>query len=83
MSDCVLRIEKLENGYTVEIKDEAVDKANEKAGPKTPWKDPWKEYAFSTSGEVLNFVKKHLASLPKSPQDEFNDEAAEAFSKED
>ena len=80
MSDYVLKIEKLENGFTVEIRDEKIAAANSKA--KANWKDPWKEYAFSTSKEVIAFVTSHLGSLPKSPSDEFNDAAAEAFSKE-
>ena len=80
MSDEVLRIEKLENGYTVEIRDPKIDAANQK--PKASWKSPWKEYAFSTSKEVIAFVTSHLGSLPKSAGDEFNDAAEEAFSKD-
>lgn len=80
MSEYVLKIEKLENGFTVEIRDEKIAAANQK--PKSNWQDPWKEYAFSTSKEVIAFVTSHLGSLPKSAGDEFNDAAAEAFSKD-
>lgn len=76
MSEEVLRIEKLENGYEVEVCDPDIKKANAK--PKTEWKSPWKAYAFSTDKEVIAFVTKHLASLPKSAQDEFNSAASEA-----
>ena len=80
MSDEILRIEKLENGFTVEVRDPKIDEANQK--PKVSWKSPWKEYAFSTSKEVIAFVTSHLGSLPKSAGDEFNDAAEEAFSKD-
>lgn len=80
MSDDVLRIEKLENGFTVEVRDPKIDAANQK--PKANWQSPWKEYVFSTSKEVIAFVTSHLGSLPKSAGDEFNDAAAEAFSKD-
>lgn len=80
MSDDILKIEKLENGFTVEVRDPKIDEANQK--PKANWKSPWKEYAFSTSKEVIAFVTSHLGSLPKSAGDEFNDAAEEAFSKE-
>lgn len=82
MGDCSVRIEKLENGFEVEVRDTKIEEANRKPSKKgevTPWKDPWKAYAFSTSQEVVEFIGKHLNSLPKSPQEEFNDAAAEAF----
>ena len=80
MNDFVLKIEKLENGFEVSICDEKISAANSK--PKANWQNPWKEYAFSTSKEVIAFVTSHLGSLPKSPSDQFNEAAAEAFSKE-
>lgn len=80
MSDDILKIEKLENGFTVEVRDPKIDAANRK--PKASWESPWKEYAFSTSKEVIAFVTSHLGSLPKSAGDEFNDAAEEAFSKD-
>lgn len=77
MSEYVLKVEKLENGYEVEVKDPKVAAANEK--PKTAWQDPWKAYAFTTDKEVIEFIKRHLASLPKSSHDQFNEAATEAF----
>lgn len=83
MGEYVLKIEKLENGYEVEVKDSAQEKKNntpsKKNGPAIEWKDPWKAYAFSTDKEVIAFVKRHLSSLPKSSQDDFNDAAEAAF----
>ena len=61
MSEQVLRIEKLANGYTVEVIDAAVAKKNK--NPKTPYESPWKEYAFSSSKEVKAFVAKVLDKL--------------------
>lgn len=61
MSEYVAKIEKLVNGFTVEVPDPAIEKANK--NPKSPWKDPWKEYAFSTKDEVIEFLKKVLDKL--------------------
>ncbi len=63
--DTVLRIEKLENGYEVEICDPKIQAANDK--PKSSWQDPWKGYAFTTAEEVKNFVGEHLDSLKPPP----------------
>lgn len=61
MSDYVAKIEKLVNGFTVEVPDPAVQKSNQ--DPKKPWKDPWKEYAFSTKEEVIAFLSGVLDKL--------------------
>lgn len=82
MSEYVLKVEKLENGYEVEIKDREQEVLNNKPSKKNApveWKDPWKAYAFSTDKEVVAFIKRHLASLPKSSHDAFNEAAEEAF----
>lgn len=82
MGEYVLKIEKLENGYEVEVKDQKQEELNNKPtkkGGPVEYKSPWKAYAFSTDKEVVAFIKRHLASLPKSSHDEFNDAAAEAF----
>lgn len=82
MGEYVLKIEKLENGYEVEVKDAKIEEANNKPSKKgapVAWESPWKAYAFSTDKEVIAFVTRHLASLPKSAHDEFNDAASEAF----
>lgn len=61
--DCI-RIERLTNGFEVEIKDPAIEKENNKPssgkGPSV-WKSPWKSYAFSTEAEVIDFIKKNLS----------------------
>lgn len=75
--DTVLRIEKLENGYEVEICDPKIQAANDK--PKSNWQDPWKGYAFTTAEEVKNFVGEHLDSLKPPP--DADAEYASAFKK--
>lgn len=82
MGEYVLKVEKLENGYEVEVMDAKIKAENDKPSKKGAlgtYKSPWKAYAFSTDKEVIAFVAKHLASLPKSSEDEFNDAADEAF----
>lgn len=77
MSDTVIRVVKLENGFEVEIKDAKIEAKNQKS--KTGYEPPWKAYAFTTAAEVIKFVEKHLDTLPKSDQDEFDSAAKEAF----
>lgn len=67
MGDTVCRIERLTNGFTVEIPDAEIQKAN--ANPKTPYKNPYKTYAFATTKEVAAFITKHLDGL-KAPKDD-------------
>jgi hypothetical protein len=82
MGEYVLKIEKLENGFEVEIMDAKIKAENDKPSKKgqmKPYVSPWKSYAFTTGKEAVAFVQKHIASLPKSSEDEFNDAAVEAF----
>lgn len=66
MDGYVAKIEKLENGYEVEVCDPEQQKNNQK--PSSKWKDPWKGYAFSTKEEVVKFLEKVLDKL--EPEDE-------------
>lgn len=67
MSECVLRVEKLQNGYTVEVCDPAQMKKN--SNSKLPYKSPWKEFAFTTEKEVLAFITKVLPTLSPEADD--------------
>jgi hypothetical protein len=60
MDDCVVRIEKLENGYEVEIRDQKQVGKNREGGLNSPYKDPWCGYAFKTTAEVCAFLEKNL-----------------------
>lgn len=61
MSETVCRIEKLTNGYTVEVTDPVAQKNNK--DPKKPYVSPWKEYAFPDAKKAAAFVGKVLDSL--------------------
>lgn len=71
--DCVLKIEKLENGYEVSVIDEKVQTENEK--PKSSWQNPWKSYAFEDAAGVVKFVESVLGSIKKPPS------ASDVYSK--
>jgi hypothetical protein len=82
--DCVARIDKLENGYTVEVVDEDVRAKNN--DPKNKgWEDPWKSYAFSTAEEVTAFLTAHLDKLkpPPDANEEFSSSFAKAAASDD
>ena len=76
MSESVLRIEKLTNGYEVEIRDPKI--VAENAKPKSNWQDPWKGYAFKTAEETAAFVG---AVLDKLAPPDAGDEFAAAFNE--
>lgn len=82
---CVAKIGKLENGYTVCVVDEDQRKANADPKSKEPYKDPWKEYAFSTKDEVVAFLTAHLDKLepPPDADDEFDSSFAKAAASDD
>lgn len=72
MGDSCCRIEKLQNGYEVEIYDAAIAKANDTKNAKgayPPYKSPWVSYVFTDVVEVLKFLK---TALPKATKDEFS-----------
>lgn len=68
MDGCILRVEKLANGYEVEILDPDIQAANQK--PKSDWKSPWVGYAFTTAAEVKEFIGLHLDNLKPEPDDD-------------
>lgn len=80
MGDCCLKVEKLENGFEVEVRDPKIDEENAK--PKSMWKDPWKSYAFTTAAEASAFITAKLSSMPKSGKEQFDEEADKIFNKE-
>lgn len=67
MGESFVRIERFDNGFTVEIRDPAIDKKNKardnstkKDAPYVPWQDPWKTFVFKTDKEVVAFLNKNL-----------------------
>ena len=84
MSDTILRVEKLANGFEVEICDPTIVAENNK--PKSnSYKSPWVEYAFTTAPEVIEFIKLHLESLKPEPSadEQYGQEFARQASKMD
>jgi hypothetical protein len=75
-----IEIERVANGYEVEIYDHKIMKQNEKSGsgeygPK--YKDPRVTYVFKTEAEVMDFLTKNMSkALPKSEFDAAYDAAA-------
>lgn len=75
MHDYDINIKRMQNGYTVRITDPAIVKANaerDKAakGDCVPWRDSQVSYAFTTSAEVLEFLKNNIDKA--MPDDEFS-----------
>jgi hypothetical protein len=63
---CTVRIERLENGFEVELDDPKVVKANQSA-KSGEWKNPTRSYAFKTLAEVMDFLSRNLEkALPES-----------------
>lgn len=73
--NAILKVEKAENGYEVEVCDSKIMESNEK--PKSEYKDPYKSYVFKTAEEVKNFIGEHLDSLKPPP--DADTEYASAF----
>ena len=77
MDNCILRIEKLENGYEVEIVDDTVREANrnpQKNGKYLPYQDPWKGYAFTDMKSMLKFLETKIPELhPLDEESEYDD----------
>jgi hypothetical protein len=81
MPEGCVRIERIENGYTVCMDDPKIRKANKGTGP---WKDPSKEYSFDTIEKVLAFLGKNLdKALPKSEYSDTFDMAVAEDSEDD
>lgn len=78
----IVRIEKLSNGYEVEVCDPGLQAANK--NPKTPYVDPWKSYAYSTKEEVVAFLTKVLDTLsPDDDEDEMGTSFQRAITEDD
>jgi len=72
MGDCRVVIERVANGYEVEVTEPAPDKKN------SLMMDNRKEFVFKTVDEVLSFLTKNLdKALPADEYDSAFDDAAE------
>lgn len=59
--DDIVRIEKLENGYEVEVLDP--ETAAKNAKPSGGWQDPYKAYAFDDIEKLLTFLREVLPKI--------------------
>lgn len=86
-NDCNIRIERLQNGYTVRMTDPEIQKKNDARntagkGECAPYEDPEAKYAFTTKEEVIKFITENIDKA--LPVDEFTssfDQAAKEASK--
>lgn len=82
MSEYCCRIERVKNGYTVEMKDPKIVKQNAANRDKpAPWKDPNVEYVFQTLEQVLEFLKTNLDKA--LPMDDYTTSFDKALAEED
>lgn len=68
MSSNTIRIERLENGYTVEVTDPKIRAANAK--PKAVWRDPCKEYAFKDLKAACKWIMENGDMMEPGESDE-------------
>ena len=81
MAEYCCRIERMRNGYEVELKDPDIVKANAKPGKNGLYRDPYVSYVFTDIEGVLKFLK---ANLEKAlPDDEYESAFDEAVKDED
>lgn len=77
----IVRVEKLQNGYEVEVCDPDIVKANNK--PKSAYMDPWKGYAFTTAKEVTDFLTKVMDTLEPDNGDDMGTNFQRAIEDDD
>lgn len=71
MGDIVCRIEKLTNGYEVEIREPEMPEKPKKKGEPSIYVDPWRSFAFKDCAEVTAFLTKNLDKA-KSGSDDYD-----------
>lgn len=74
-NDCTIRIERLQNGYTVRMTDPEIRKKNHERdkgdGCCSPaWEDPDVSYAFTTKEEAIKFITENIDKA--LPEDEYS-----------
>jgi len=79
MGEYVVRIEKMTNGFEVELYEPTTSPAGNSnaVSPDYRTPEPWKGYVFKSSDEVVNFLKSKLPGL-KTPTDMFSEGFADA-----
>lgn len=77
---CRVVIERVANGYEVEVTDPKLKDKNKGDGVLS-YSNPTKEYVFKTIDEVLTFLTKNLDKA--LPADEYDSSFDEALAEED
>lgn len=85
MSSCNIRIERLVNGYTIEMTDPELVKKNNKRDTKgasscAPWVDPNVTLMFETAEEIIKFLTDNIEKV--LPSDEFETSFTRALKEE-
>jgi len=68
MSDTIVRIRKIDNGFVVCACDPKIQADNR--NPKKPYRNPECEYAFDTFEKVLKWLKANVDNLVPEPDDD-------------
>lgn len=80
MSDTIARIEKLENGFKVEVCDPKIAEKNRK--PNSGYQDPYKAYSFQSKEDTCEFLLEVLDKLaPASEGTEYTSAFKKATSE--
>lgn len=78
MGETIIRVEKLQNGYSVSLDDPKVVKANRsrdtsvegsKKGDYTPWRDPRVTYAFKDGAAAAKFIAENIDKIVPDSDD--------------
>jgi hypothetical protein len=85
MSEYCCRIERMVNGYEVEMKDPKIIAANRKPNKDGvgSYRDPYVSYVFKSVDEVLAFLKKNLDKALPDDEYETSFDAAMAEDEEE
>ena len=68
---CTIRIERVQNGYVMEITDPDIVKANKgKESYGKGWRDPDVKYTFEESDDLVEFLRKNIDKA--LPMDEYD-----------
>jgi hypothetical protein len=74
LTDCNIRINRAQNGYSVSITDPEIVKANDARDSKSdgcaPWRSPDVTYVFATVEKAVDFIKENIEKA--FPKDEFS-----------
>lgn len=83
-NDCTIRINRLANGYTVQMTDPKIVAENNKRDSKTgytPYRNPDVSFAFDDTKQVVKFISENLDKA--LPMDEYDTSFKKALTSAD